>query len=124
GGTPEAPRIGATPAIEYAVKLVQFDPHATADRLLERGVLERGSVERFAEAIAKFHLGAPAADGAHPGRLAIDNVRELAAALDAARIDLNAEELDAFTRSAAAALDETFAARRRAGAVRELHGDL
>src|SRR5690606_31446098 len=66
GGSVDAPEIGATPAIEYAVKLVQFDPHATADRLLVEGTLDRPSVERFAETIARFHVDAPSADGRHP----------------------------------------------------------
>ena len=124
GGTPDAPEIGAAPAIEYAVKLVQFDPSATADRLLEEGTLDRATVERFAEAVAGFHSAAPPAEGRHPGRLAEENVAELETALAAADIALEAEDLKSFTRTAAAELDETFAARRRAGAVREVHGDL
>lgn len=124
GGTPDAPEIGATPAIEYAVKLVQFDPQATADRLIERNALERPPVERFAETLARFHAAVPTAEGKHPGRLAIENVDELAAALEAAHIDLDAAELAAFTRAAAARLEPTFEQRRRAGAVREVHGDL
>src|SRR5690606_35535732 len=59
GGTPDAPEIGAAPAIEYAVKLVQFDPSATADRLLEEGTLDRATVERFAEAVAGFTARRP-----------------------------------------------------------------
>lgn len=124
GGTADAPEIGATPAIEYAVKLVQFDPRATADRLIARNALDRALLEQFAETVARFHGAAPAAEGKHPGRLAIENVDELAAALEAAHIDLDAAELAAFTRAAAARLDTAFAKRRSCGAVREVHGDL
>ena len=124
GGTPDAPEIGRTPAIEYAVKLVQFDPHATVDRLLDEGVLDRVTVERFAETVAEFHLAAPVAEGRPPGALALENIAELDEALAAAHVELHVEDLEAFTRKAAAALDETFAARRRAGSVREVHGDL
>lgn len=124
GGTPDAPEIGRTPAIEYAVKLVQFDPDATADRLVERGVLNTVLVERFAETVAEFHLAAPAAEGRHPGRLSLENVAELETALAAAGIDHPVDDIAAFTKKAAAALDGKFAERRRAGAVRDCHGDL
>src|SRR5690606_33929287 len=97
GGTPDAPEIGRTPAIEYAVKLVQFDARATADRLVERGMLNAALVERFAETVAEFHLAAPAAEGKDPGRLALENVAELETALAAAGIDHPVEDLAALT---------------------------
>src|SRR5690606_34027613 len=97
GGTPDAPEIGRTPAIEYAVKLVQFDPHATADRLLVAGDLDRATIERFAEAVAEFHLVAPVAEGRPPGELALENVAELEAAPAAAKVELRVENLASFT---------------------------
>lgn len=124
GGTPDAPEIGRTPAIEYAVKLVQFDPHATANRLVERGVLTAASVERFAETVAEFHLVAPPGEGRDPGRLALENVAELETALASAGVDYRVDDVAAFTRTAAEALEDEFAERHRTGAVRELHGDL
>jgi len=138
GGDLDAPRVGtglqAAPeadpapasgqAIEYAVKLRQFDPDATADRMLERGLLERDAVERLAVRIAGFHGTAPVSRGEAPGPLAIRNVAELADALRDAGVPFHADDIAAFTRREAERLDELFAERFSSGAVREGHGDL
>src|SRR5690606_33332261 len=111
-GDPDSPRIetgseasgepgvsarGARP-IEYAVKLRQFDPDATADRMLARGLLERGAVERLAARIAAFHRAAPPGRGESPGALAARNVAELEDALRRARVPFRADDLAAFTQ--------------------------
>lgn len=123
-GTPPPPKDAADEAIEYAVKLRQFDPDATADRLLERGTLERGLFERFAERIAQFHVDAPRAEGEHPGRLAARNAAELETALTDAGFNFRADDLAAHTQREAARLEALFAERLASGAVREGHGDL
>jgi uncharacterized protein len=124
GGSLGEPRVGRGRAIEYAVRLRQFDPDATADRMLERGLLERETVERLAATIAEFHLAAPPSEGKHPGRLAVENVVELEHALASAGVRLSADDVEGFVRREAARLDGHFAERRIGGAVRDLHGDL
>src|SRR5690606_39151906 len=105
-------------------KLRQFDPGKTADRMLERGRIGRTELERFAEELARFHLDSAESEGRAPGRLAIENLDELEAALDAAGIQESLADLRRFTRQAADALEPAMAARQARGAVRELHGDL
>lgn len=111
-------------AIEYAVKLRQFDPDATADRMVERGLLERGAVERLAERIAEFHAAAPAGRGEPPGALAIRNVAELGDALRVAGVPFHADDIAEHTAREAERLETLFAERLSSGAVREGHGDL
>jgi len=110
--------------IEYAVKLRQFDPDATADRMLARGLLDRGAVERLAARIAAFHRAAPPGRGEPPGALAARNVAELDDALRKAGAHFRADDLAAFTDREAKRLAGLFDERARRGAVRECHGDL
>ena len=48
GGTPEAPRIGALPAIEYAVRMRQFPQDALLDRVAARGARDGAAPASFA----------------------------------------------------------------------------
>jgi aminoglycoside phosphotransferase family enzyme len=55
GGTPDDPRLGATPAIEYAVKMRRFAQDALLDRIAKRGELTAERVDAIAAAVAGFH---------------------------------------------------------------------
>ena len=124
GGTADAPRVGETPAIEYAVRLRQFDPAATADRILVRGAIGPDAIVRLAEAIARFHERSAPAQGRPPGPLALANVDELERTLADAGLPEPVGPLRDWTRAQAAKLAESFAGRQQARAVRETHGDL
>ena len=73
-GSPAAPRInGSGEAFEYAVKMRQFPPDATLDRLDAQGGMTARQVEAIAETVARFHLQDCARAGAdspvgQPGR--------------------------------------------------------
>ncbi len=59
GGTPDRPTFGGSgAAIEYAVKMRQFDRGAGLDRLALDGRLDPIHIDRLADTIAEFHLGA------------------------------------------------------------------
>lgn len=124
GGSPAEPRIGATPAIDYAVKQKQFDPQMTADRAVVAGQLGRGTVEQLAETIARFHADAEPVAAPDAGRIAVQNISELGSALRAAGLADGLDDLRTATSADAEKLAGFFAARERAGAIRDGHGDL
>ncbi|HSD59831.1 MAG TPA: AAA family ATPase, partial [Burkholderiales bacterium] len=130
-GSAEAPRLGgAGPAIEYAVKMRQFDEEARLDRVLARGGLDPGQVDALARRVAEFHAGLPPAAAstdfgnadnvAFYARQNFDQIRPRLAGPDS---DILAR-LAAWTGEEFVARRETLAARRRDGLVRECHGDL
>ncbi|MEF8794535.1 MAG: AAA family ATPase [Thiohalorhabdus sp.] len=132
-GTPEAPVLnGSGQAFEYVVRMVQFDPACRADRCLERDELTLGLLGGLGEGIAELHEGAaePPEDtgyGAYE-RVRADqdaNLTELRAALDWLPVSLErfqtlANWIDDFLSN----YRDLFMARRRAGRIREGHGDL
>ena len=131
GGSVDAPRVGIEPAIEYAVKMRRFGQEGLFDGMLARGELTAAHMDGLAALIADFHTRLPAAspDSQYgspenimtPARQNFDQLRSLRmrpdqqARLDAIRIA---------TESTYAQIEQTFAERRRAGWVRECHGDL
>ena len=131
GGTPEDPRLGATPAIEYAVKMRRFAQDGLLDRVAKRGALTPAHVDALASAVAEFHARVERAphDSAWgtPERVvafAEQNFDQLDP-LAAAPVDI--EHLDAlrtWTGHEFTERREIFVERRRAGFVRECHGDL
>jgi aminoglycoside phosphotransferase family enzyme/predicted kinase len=131
-GSAEAPRLGgAGPAMEYAVKMRQFDQEARLDRVLARGSLTSAQVDALARRVAAFHAGLPpaAADTAFGSADNIafyvrQNFQQIRPRL-AAGPDLDTlGRLEDWTEREQAARRETFAARKRDGFVRECHGDL
>ena len=138
-GTARAPRIGADvgernapiQAIEYAVKMVEFPQSALLDGRLARGDLSAQQVDALADSVAAFHAqvasAPPTGEFGTPAviwRMAAENFSQLPAvpgdAADAAR----REALANWSRNEYARLEAWFAERRRAGFVRECHGDL
>jgi hypothetical protein len=132
-GSPDAPRInGSGTPFEYAVKMREFAPEATLDRLDEQGLLSEAHIEAIAQTLARFHLhgcaqapaespwGTPptiwqpiAQNFAHVAPLLVD---------DASRAELDA--VRAWSEAEHARLSQLIAARKRDGFVRECHGDL
>jgi len=123
GGTPEAPRVGATPAIEHAVKMVQFPRAQTLDERLDRQEIPLAAVHELAERLAEFHGGLEPTAGAAADRAALENLGELEADLEPpARRRL--EPIAAWLRQQTAALGNALRQREADGAIRECHGDL
>lgn len=130
GGSPQRPAWGGSPTIEYAVRMRRFASAKQMDRLLARGLVTPGHIDRLAATLARFHTGQPpAAPDSAFGTLeeilapAIQNFDQLAHLLDAAdtarlmRLRSDSER----EYSACAAL---FKERRQQGWIRECHGDL
>jgi len=132
GGTPAAPRMDAAhSAIEYAVKMHQFDHQQTLDHLLDRNQVTSGELEIFAEELASFHLSLPPCqpDWQHGSpetiaRAAQQNFDQLRPLL------LEAEEIESlsaiqqWSNSKILTLTENMRQRKAKGWVRECHGDL
>ncbi|MBI2969877.1 MAG: AAA family ATPase [Gammaproteobacteria bacterium] len=132
-GPRRRPRVGgAGPALEFAVKMLQFPREMELDTLVARAGLSPELADRLARRIADFHDRAAAAPG--DGRFgstdgilqpALQNFEAPAAALrgnDRAMARLH--EIEAWTRASCAALEEVFKARLAAGRVHECHGDM
>ncbi len=132
-GTPAAPHVnGVGLAFEYAVKMRQFPPDATLDRLDAAGSMTGRHVEAIAATLARFHQAGCARAGDdsawgspdaiwHP---VAQNFEQIAPHLDDPS---DREQLDALQRWSAdghARLAPLMAARKRDGFVRECHGDL
>ena len=131
-GTPEKPRFdGAGAAIEYAVRMRRFPDEALASRMLAAGNLTPGQVAQLAGKVADFHGEAPAADRATPYgephlilRSTLESITPLLAhcPLEADRRKL--QTLWHWSEHQFERLRDTFIERKRAGRVRECHGDL
>ncbi len=132
GGTLEAPKIGEEPAIEYAVRMRQFDQGERLDFCLERGDLGTDDMTAAADAVARFHAGLPPADPdsayGSPRVIAgsiLENFAALERLLPVACAERDeAESLQAWSEERLAMLGNEFRQRRRGGKVRECHGDL
>ena len=130
GGTPRQPRIGALPAIEWAVRMRRFDEHGRLDHVAARGELLPAQISQLAETLAAFQqsaAGAPADSRfGEPQQVlaaARENfveLRQLLAAPEQAAV----ERLARWTESEFARRAGDFAARRAGGFIREGHGDL
>jgi len=130
GGSPDQPRIGETPAIEYAVRMRRFEQSALLDRALAEGGVDAALLERFARTLAGFHAAADAAGDRPLGRPedalgpALQNFAQLAPLVDAANDRDTLDALHAWTLREHERIAGAMAERRAAGRVRECHGDL
>jgi hypothetical protein len=132
GGTPDRPLLGAgEPAIEYALRMREFQQEALLDAMLARGELGAQHIDALAQKVAAFH-GAV-------GRARTEDGYGSAAGIEApmrqnftqfASLPLDAEErhelaaLAHWSRHEHAALRTVFEQRQRDGFIRECHGDL
>ena len=129
-GPPATARIGGEgEPIEWAVRLRQFDETGRLDRMLESGGLSPEGCVALAVELARVQEGLEIADGTTPWgtRAAVaDAVDTTLAQLRRQRPDLG-DRVDTLTQrihGRMAACEDVFEARRRAGRVRQCHGDL
>jgi aminoglycoside phosphotransferase family enzyme/predicted kinase len=126
GGSRAAPRIGRTPAFEYAVKMREFPSSARLDRRLEAKGLPRAALADFGARLAKFHRGLPPLRNIAATKVAdpaLHNLQDLERRVGRR----NARELEvlrAWTERQRRNLAGVFAQRVAAGAHRECHGDM
>jgi aminoglycoside phosphotransferase family enzyme/predicted kinase len=126
GGPRAAPRVGRTPAFEYAVKMREFPADARLDRRLAAGRLPRDALAAFGERLAQFHEGLPRVrriDAAALGEAALRNADELGDCVGRGE-RAAARKLRGWIERGAARLAGVFSGRIADGAHRECHGDL
>ena len=130
GGTSGQPRLGVSPAIEWAVRMRRFDEDGRLDRVAARGDLQPAHLTQLAAALCAFQEAAavagPETRFGEPARIlaaAQENFAELRQLLppsEQPQVELLAHWTDEeFARRFA-----EFAARKAGGRVREGHGDL
>lgn len=137
GGTREHPRIGGNGrTIEYALQMRRFNQDDLAVCIARRGELGGAQIDALAAVIAGFHAGlAGAAKSSRHGAYqqvvaqALENFEEigrLAAGSpeDEGLGDERLRRLHAWTQEEGERLKSVFAERKRAGFIRECHGDL
>ena len=130
-GAPHMPVLDGTGApIEYAVKMRRFPRETRLDQVLARGGLEPGHIDLLARELAEFHarvavagpespFGAPEAVYA-PMRENFEQIRRRGGdAEDLGRL----AQLEAWTARRYVELADPLRARKRAGFIRECHGD-
>lgn len=132
-GTPAAPRVnGPGETFEYAVKMRQFPPDATLDRLDAQGRMGTRHVEAVAAVLARFHLDGcaramPDSPWGSPDavwRPVAQNFAQIAPRLDDPVDRERLETLQRWSAAEHARLTPLMAARKQDGFVRECHGDL
>ena len=121
-GSVGAPVIGGSgPAIEYAVKMREFDQDGLLSRAIERDELTTERVDELAGVVAEFHTQTAVAAGGTPyGEPAVilKDARDNFAALG------GVDALRDWTEREAKRCARVFEARKRDGFIRECHGDL
>jgi aminoglycoside phosphotransferase family enzyme/predicted kinase len=121
-----APRVGRTPAFEYAVKMREFPADARLDFKLAANRLPRTAVAEFGARLARFHGGLRPVRGiaaAEIGKAALRNADELGSYVGRGQ-RRSLAELRAWLERRCTRLAATFAQRVAEGAHRECHGDL
>jgi uncharacterized protein len=130
GGSPQQPRLGVLPAIEWAVRMRRFDERGRLDRVAARNALQPAHLAQLAATLWTFQeAAAVAAPGSRFGEpqqvlaAAQENFVELRQLLPPAA-QPQVEQLARWTAAEFARRAADFAARKAAGRVREGHGDL
>jgi len=131
-GTPDAPRIDAAGvALEYAVRMRQFDTNEELDALLAADRVRTGDLTALGTHIAEFHAGAARVDGAQlyglperVHRVTLDNFTELRRLPEAGRWAGELGSLEGWVSARQEQWRTLMSARREGGHVRECHGDL
>jgi aminoglycoside phosphotransferase family enzyme/predicted kinase len=131
-GSAAAPHIGGEgPLLDYAVKMREFPQEALASRMLEGGTFGTAEVDALAALVAEFHARAAGASLTDrfgtPDTIiaaAMQNFEQILPRLQHARNKEAAQLLREWTGREGEAKRGEFAARKRAGRVRECHGDL
>lgn len=115
---------GAT-IVDYAVKMLQFDPAAQADRRLDAGLLDAVELQQFGRTLASQHaLLAPIGTAVDPVTPMLDNFATLRALASASHLRASLQQLEQATRQDVELCQPLLARRHGEGFTRECHGDL
>jgi uncharacterized protein len=129
----DAIRVGGGPAeaIEYAVRMKQFDSADELSNLLERDAVALNEITALAELLARFHESTPSS--AWSGTAERTEQMYDAVLGNAAQLMIHARQLEPltgleglldWTYDTGNALEPSFRAREQGGYVRDGHGDL
>jgi len=121
----------AGPAIEYAVRMKQFDAASELLALLKANNVAQDEILALAELLAGFHLHATVARGTgthpmtqQPYEAVLDNLTQLIAHMAPVEPSAVLDPLIDWTYDNARALEQSFQLRADSGFIRECHGDL
>lgn len=128
-GTPGSPRLGGGgPVLDVAVRMHRFAEDDLFSARLAAGRLRPADVDALAALLADFHAHAPAAAGSSGFGTPQRRRATALAACEGASAWLDdagaAAQLQAWIAAQADGLQAFWEARRQAGRVREVHGDL
>ncbi len=135
-GTPQAPRLAspedagqavAVPAIEYALRMQQFEPGALLSERLAAGRLQGAHLDRLARRLAVFHQSAgvagPGSGWGSPAQIT-QPVEGLLDGLAAHGCAAACAQLRPWLQAQAEQLHDTWLLRQAQGHIVEGHGDL
>lgn len=131
-GTAETPTMdGAGEAIEYAVKMRQFDQHGLLSERSERGLLSADEIDNIARIVACFHRNAAVASEDSPygepddiKHWSDENFQHIEPLLTDTSEIRRIERLKDWSRNEWQLKSEMMRQRKRQGFIRECHGDL
>ncbi len=122
---------GSGPALEYAVKMVQFPQEAQLDRLLERGGLNTRHIDELAQRVAAFHaniavaaLESPYGEPKQIQELVLANFDRVLCELQDPGALERLRALRQWAQHEYQRCRNVLAARKQNGFVRECHGDM
>ncbi|HED15661.1 MAG TPA: aminoglycoside phosphotransferase [Gammaproteobacteria bacterium] len=131
-GTPDRPVLnGSGPAIEYAVRMKQFDPDYELDKLLSRNELKHEHIRVLASKVATFHQSiakaSPSTPYGSPDSIlgpCIENLDQIQSLLSDGQTHSRLKQIRQWTSQTWATLKPIFEHRKTEGYIRECHGDL
>ncbi len=131
-GSPEKPEMGgAGMAIEYAVKMRQFDQQGLMSMRAENGLLSTDDIDGIARIVSRFHnnteTASPESPYGEPNDIkhwSEENFQHIKPLLDDASEIHRLENLHTWTRNEWQQKAELMQQRKQQGYIRECHGDL
>ncbi len=131
-GTIEQPRLNAgTAAIEYAVKMRQFDQACLLPNVLAQQGIAPGLIDELANTVAHFHqhiavvpTDSPYGDSEHISQPVLENFSQIRHNLDCGEIAKKLDELATWSKEQLQSLRSLLDERKANGYVRECHGDM
>ena len=131
GGTPDIPKFGTLPAIEYAVRMRRFSASKQLDLLAVRKKILPAHIDSLAATIAQFHIGLPLAKPSSPFGTAAATHSAVAKSFEQLQAALSSREDETSVAALHKAMETEYGRchnclqqRHMDGFVRECHGDL
>lgn len=131
GGSEQQPLFATEPALEYAVRMRQFDPDAQLDHLLGEDQLNDAMIDALARKVAGFHRDI-AHDEAPPElgqpqqvwQPMAENFQQIRQHLPAMAADPKLAQLEKWSQAQFKQQHDGLLKRRQQGFIRECHGDM